>query len=56
MGIVDEFLGVLREFFGELGERLGVGGREFLFLFNVTGDLEDLISVSGASLILWALC
>lgn len=25
----------------------GVGGREFLFLFNVTGDLEDLISVRG---------
>ena len=47
MGIVDEFLEVLREFFGEFGELLGVGGREFLFLFNVTGDLEDLISVRG---------
>lgn len=30
---------VLSEFFGEL---LGVGGKELLFLFNVTGDLEGL--------------
>ena len=42
MGIMDEFLIVLREFFGELGEFFWVGGREFIFLFNLTGDPEDL--------------
>ena len=50
MGILDEFLIVLREFFGELGEFFGVGGREFFFLFNLTGDPEDLDIGQGASL------
>ncbi len=35
---MDEFPVVL----GELGELLSVGGREFLFLFNITGDPKDL--------------
>ena len=39
---MDGFPVVLGEFFGELGEILAVGGREFLLLFNVTGDPEDL--------------
>jgi hypothetical protein len=47
---------VLGEFFGELGELLAVGGREFLFLFNITGDPKDLNNRQGASLIFWALC
>lgn len=56
VGIMDEFPVVLGEFFGELGELLAVGGREFLFLFNITGDPKDLNIGQGASLIFWALC
>ncbi|MCH1509814.1 MAG: hypothetical protein L7T84_11455 [Akkermansiaceae bacterium] len=45
VGIMDEFPVVLSKFFGEL---LGVGGKELLFLFNVTGDLEGLDIGQGA--------
>lgn len=48
---MDEFPVVLGEFFGEL---LAVGGREFLFLFNATGDPKDLEIGQGAFLIFCA--
>ena len=51
VGIMDEFPVVLSKFFGEL---LAVGGREFLFLFNATGDPKDLEIGQGAFLIFCA--
>ncbi len=38
---------MLSGFSGEPSELLAVGGKEFLFLFNVTGDLEGLDIAQG---------
>lgn len=45
---------MLSGFSGEPSELLAVGGKEFLFLFNVTGDLEGPDIAQGGRLYFFA--